>query len=222
MAGNAAKLWLQKLQNQNAINRALQVIENKGDALPCRVVAVNGSLVTVAFEVDASPWTLPQITIPKAESRWIRVPTQVGDFGVTIPADVYLGGISGQGGGTAQMVRQGNMTSLLFVPCASKSFPSVNTNQAYVSGPQGVLLETEDHKSSIQLNESGITLTFNGQTITFNASGFTSNVAVQVNSTVTATGEGTFNGGHTVSQHEHPVTGIQTGSGTVTSQKPTG
>jgi phage baseplate assembly protein gpV len=34
---------------------------------------------------------------------------------------------------------------------------------------------------------------------------------VQVNGTVTATGEGTFNGGHTVSQHKHG--GVQTGGG---------
>jgi hypothetical protein len=83
------------------------------------------------------------------------------------------------------------------------------------------VIQTEDGKSSIVVNESGITLTFNGQTITFNASGLTSAVAVQVNSTVTASGEGTFNGIE-VSQHVHQVTGVQAGSATVTSQKPTG
>lgn len=41
---------------------------------------------------------------------------------------------------------------------------------------------------------------------------------VNITGTVTATGEGTFNGGHTVSQHEHP--GVTTGTGTT--QKPTG
>ena len=35
--------------------------------------------------------------------------------------------------------------------------------------------------------------------------------AVSITGTVTATGEGTFNGGHTVSQHDHP--GVQPGSG---------
>ena len=35
---------------------------------------------------------------------------------------------------------------------------------------------------------------------------------LKVNGTVTATGEGTFNGGHTVSQHRHG--GVQTGGGT--------
>jgi phage baseplate assembly protein V len=35
--------------------------------------------------------------------------------------------------------------------------------------------------------------------------------SVTITGTVTASGEGTFNGGHTVSQHKHP--GVQTGSG---------
>lgn len=210
------KLWLQKTQNQGSINRALQTIEQTGNALPCSVVAVNGSLVTVKFEVNSATWTLPQVTIPKAESRWIRTPIQVGDFGLTVPSDVYVGGISGQGNGIAKLVRRGNLSDLMFLPCGSSSFPAVNVNQAYVSGPQGVLLETEDHKASILINESGITLTFNGQTITFNASGLTSSVATQVNSTITASGTIDSTGGDvkagSISLTNHVHTGVQSGS----------
>src|ERR1700761_5731268 len=116
MASNFAKLWFQKDQNQSAINRAKQTIANTGKALPCRVVAVNGAIVTVAFEVDTAPYTLPQITIPKAESPWIRMPTQVGDLGVTVPADAYLGAVSGLGGGVAKLFGRGNLSSLVFLP----------------------------------------------------------------------------------------------------------
>ena len=90
MADDFTKLWLQSAHNDLAINRAQEEIKRQGRALSCRVVAVIGAVVTVAFEVDASPWTIPQITIPKAESPWVRMPTQVGDFGYTQPADAYL------------------------------------------------------------------------------------------------------------------------------------
>src|ERR1700740_3746370 len=119
MAENYGKLWLQKTSNQLAITRAQQAIRRLGRALPCRVVAVSGSIVTVAFEVNAAPWTLPNITIPKAESNWVRMPTQVGDKGYTAPADAYLGGISGLGGGVATLTQPGNLTALVFTPVSN-------------------------------------------------------------------------------------------------------
>jgi len=222
MADNSSKLWLQKTQNDQAINRALQAIEQSGRALPCRVVQVDGSIVTVAFEVDASPWTLPQVTIPKAESQWIRVPTQVGDLGLTIPSDVHVGGVSGLGGGVPKMARDGTLSALLFVPCAAKSFPGVNTNAAYIAGPEGAVIQTQDGTSKIVVNESGITLTFGSISVVLDSSGIHQHGAVTGDSTATYDGEGTFAGGHTVSQHDHNVVGVQPGSATITSQKPTG
>ena len=141
------KLWLAQSFNQTAIGRAAEAIQRTGRALPCRVTAISGSFVTVEFEVTTAPWVLPQITIPKAESQWIRMPTQVGDYGMTVPADAYLSGISGQGGGTPDLRQPGNLSALVWVPVAAKGFPSVNTNAAYVAGPQGVVLHTEDGAS---------------------------------------------------------------------------
>src|ERR1700730_3807475 len=142
MADNFAKLWLQKAQNQLAINRASQEIQKQGRALPCRVTAVTGSIVTVEFEMDTSPWTLPPITIPKAESPWIRMPTQVGDTGLTMPADVYLGGISGLGGGTGSFTRRGNLSALVFVPVSNGDSPPDDPNAAQVCGPNGARIRT--------------------------------------------------------------------------------
>ena len=169
----SSKLWLQKDLNRIGVQRAQQAIRQLGRALPCRVVAVNGSFVTVAFEVNAAPQTLPQITIPKAESPWIRVPTQIGDYGITVPADVAVASVSGQGTTPPTWAQQGNLSALLFLPIASKSFSSVNPNAAYIAGPQGAVIQTQDGTSSITVNESGITLSFGGKTVVLNSTGLT-------------------------------------------------
>jgi hypothetical protein len=173
MGNSYLKNWLQKTQNQQAINRALQIMQTKGYALPCRVVSVSGSIVTVAFEIQDDTLTIPQVTIPKAESQWIRTPTQIDEYGVTLPADAYLGGISGLGGGTANMTRRGNLSSLVYVPCANKSYPSVNPNVAYIAGPAGAVIQTQDGTSSVVVNDSGITLTFGSKVVSLSNAGFT-------------------------------------------------
>jgi hypothetical protein len=171
MADNFAKLWLQKSQNQLAINRAAQEIQKQGHALPCRVVAVNGAIVTVEFEVDTAPWTLPQITIPKAESPWIRMPTQMGDKGVTMPADVYLGGISGLGGGTADMRKRGNLSALVFVPVSNANSGPDDPNAAQVCGPNGgIMRTTQGAASSVITNQNGTTVTYGSNTVVVNSS----------------------------------------------------
>lgn len=73
----------------------------------------------------------------------------------------------------------------------------------------------------ITMNSTGITLMFGSIGIQITSSGISFLGAVTGNNTATFNGEGTFNG-HTVTQHQHQVTGVQTGSSTITSQKPTG
>jgi len=180
MAENYAKLWVQKSANQLAINRAQQAILNTGRALPCRVVSVNGSVVTVAFEVNSTPFTLPNITIPKAESNWLREPTQAGDFGMTMPSDAYLGGVSGLGGGVATMARPGNLSALVFVPVSNKNSPPIDQNAAQVQGPNGVIIKTTvGTTSEIVTNTSGTTITFGTTSLVINATGITFTVAGQ-------------------------------------------
>jgi hypothetical protein len=180
MSDNYAKLWVQRSANQTAINRAQQAIENLGRALPCRVVKVSGAIVTVAFEVNAAPFTLPNITIPKAESNWIRMPTQEGDKGVTMPADAYLGGISGLGGGVANLTRPGNLSALVFVPVSNASSGPVDPNAAQVQGPNGAIIQTTSGTtSSVVTNQEGTTITFGTTSLTVNASGITLTVGGQ-------------------------------------------
>lgn len=173
MGSNTSKLWLQRKLNETAIGRAQQAIRSTGRALPCRVMAVDGALVTVNFEVDTTPWTIPQITIPKAESPWIRMPTQVGDFGITMPGDVYLGGVSGIGGGVATMTQRGNLSSLVFVPISNKNSAPIDQNAAQIQGPNGAIIQTDDGNTSIVVNGSGITMKFGGKTVTLNSAGLT-------------------------------------------------
>jgi hypothetical protein len=220
MADNFSKLWLQKSQNQLAINRAAQEIQKQGRALPCRVTAVSGSVVTVEFEMDTSPWTLPPVTIPKAESNWVRMPTQVGDLGYTAPADVYLGGISGLGKGIARFIRRGNLSNLVFTPVSNANSPPIDPNAAQVQGPNGAIIRTTAGTTSsivtnasgttitfgtttFVVNESGITLTVDGQTFTWGGSQAVSTLPIQAPDVILPNGA--------VNGHYHP--GVQTGSG---------
>lgn len=167
------KLWIAQSINRAAMARASDAIAKLGSALPCSVVAVTGSMVTVAFEVNAPPFTLPQITIPKAESSWLRSPTQVGDYGLTIPADVHLSAVSGEGGGTVGAAQPGNLSGLVWVPVGSKGFSSVNSNAVFLQGPEGVVMQTQDGGASINIGTTGITLTFGGKVVTLDGSGLT-------------------------------------------------
>lgn len=168
------QVWIQDSLNQVAIQRILDLIQNQGRSLPCKVVGVTGALVTVAFQVNAAPLTLPQITIPKAESNWIRMPTQVGDLGWTVPADAYLGGVSGLGGGIATLQQPGNLSALVFMPISSANAAPGNQNAAYMQGPDGAIIQTTTGTaSSAVISQSGTVLTFGSSTITINGSEIT-------------------------------------------------
>ena len=220
MAENYDKLWLQKTSNQLAVTRAQQAIKSLGRALPCRVTAVEGAIVTVAFEVNAAPWNLPEITIPKAESNWVRMPTQVGDKGYTAPADAYLGGVSGLGGGVATMTPCGNMTALVFTPVSNASSGPIDQNAAQIQGPNGAIIQTTSGTtSSVVTNQEGTTITFGTTTFTVNAAGITLTVGGQtfVWGSTAATSSLPIHApdvilpNGAVNPHTHP--GVQTGSG---------
>jgi phage baseplate assembly protein gpV len=173
VADNARNLPLRTSLNQIAVARATEAIEQIGTALPCRVTAVSGSIVTVAFEMDAAPWTLPQVTIPKAEGQWIRSPTQVGDFGMTVSADAYLGGVSGLGGGVATTTRRANLSALVWVPVAGKGFPAVDINAALMCGPNGAVIRDAASGAVITLTPTGITCVVGNSTMTMTTAGVT-------------------------------------------------
>ena len=225
MADNFDKLWLQKQLNRNAIRRASEAIQAIGRALPCSVTAVNGSIVTVKFEINSTPWTLPPITIPKLESNWIREPTQIGDFGMTVPADAYLSAISGFGGAAPSLVRPANISALIFVPVSNKNSPPIDPNAAQIQGPNGTINRTTTGTtSSVVTNQSGTTVTYGANTLVVNASEIAGTVGTS-SITITSSGITMTAGGQTIvlnssglsiggiqfMAHEH--SGVTTGTG---------
>lgn len=194
---NASKLWVQKTLNQAMIARAAAAIQSTGRALPCRVTAVNGATVTVSFQTNNAGYVLPRITIPKAESNWIRNPTQIGDAGITVPADTHIGIISGLGATIPNMANKpGNLSALVFMPVSDSRSPPPDPDAALVSGPNGAIIKTTTGTaSSVVTNQSGTVVTFGTVTITVDASGVTINSGGQpINLIGTGTPKGIVQG----------------------------
>jgi len=190
MANNPVKIFVQRRLNETAINRASEIIQQTGRALPCKVTKVNGNLITVSFNVQSDPWTLSPITIPKLESEWLQSPTQVGDTGITIAADAYLDNISGQSSAVPDLTKPLNLSALAFIPIKSVSIPVSDPNAAVIQGPNGAIIKTKNGDAEVKVSETGIflkyketrivemtdskvDLSFNANKITINASGVT-------------------------------------------------
>ena len=157
-ANNAQKLPFAPSISRFAEKKVADAIHVLGKALPCHVVAVSGSIVTVAFDLD-SPFTLPRVTMPMFGPEWVRYPTQVGDLGVTVSADAYLGGVSGLGGGVADLTLRANLSALVWLPIASKNWSATDDpNAVVIYGPNGGILRTRDKNHTLTVNEDGITV----------------------------------------------------------------
>lgn len=133
-----------------------------GQILPCHVTAVEGSIVTVAFDVLAGNLTIPEVTCAIAEPEYIRIPVQVGDKGVCLSADTRLGAVTGLGQGLAPLSTAGNLGGLFFVPLGNKNWFSVNGQYLFMYGPDGVELTTINQDCKLTLNSSGININLNG------------------------------------------------------------
>ncbi len=170
---NAQKIPLARTLPLFAQRTAQEEIERRGAALPGHVIAVSGSIVTVAFDVEGV--TIPQIQMPVFGPEYIRYPIQVGDKGVAFPATAYIGGVSGLGGWTADGTLPVNLSALVWFPIgnAKWSQTNVSSTQTTVYGPGGVLIRDTTNAASIDLTPTGITMTCGGHTIVINSSGVT-------------------------------------------------
>lgn len=167
MASNAQKVPFQSALNRFAEKKVQQAIQSLGKALPCSVTAVNGQIVTVKFEVESAPFTLPEITIPVLTFEYIRYPIQVGDKGMTVPADVRLGGISGLGSGNAPLVGSANLTMLVFMPVANLNWSaSPDPNKIVLYGPNGAILKSSTGTAQVDVDVNDVDIT--GTDITMN------------------------------------------------------
>jgi len=210
---------------------------SNGLQLPCRVVAVDGAIVTVNFEIDNNgEYTFPQVKMPIAQSIYVRLPVQVGDLGICVSADVRIGGITGLGtkGALAPLVKPFNLSALIFVPVGATDWEAVDPNAVNINAPNGAVIRDTGNNCVITLtptgvtvvrgdtqmviNDAGVTITGNllvHGTITgdngFSISGGTSGT-MNVNGNIISTGTITNNGKAIGSTHTHG--GVQTGSGT--------
>jgi len=121
------KVPLSDSLNALALRAAQLVIDQLGKALPCSVVTNNGTSVVIKFEVTGAPFTLPQVTVPVAMSQYVRFPTKKGTKGLCLPADYYIGNVSGLGSPTpGSLVQRANLSQLVFLPISNKSWANVD------------------------------------------------------------------------------------------------
>lgn len=111
-----------------ASNEAASRDNLHSETRPCSIVEIKerGALVTVKFEQQGI--NLPQQTIPVIMHELCRMPLKVGDTGIALSCNRYLGGISGQGGGVADDRLIGNLAAYMFVPVSFTEWLAVNTD----------------------------------------------------------------------------------------------
>lgn len=161
---NAQKTPIARSVNILAERKAQDAIQLIGKGLPCSVVQARGAIITVKFEVN-SVFTLPQIAVPLFGPEYIRYPIQPGDKGMVIPADAHLGGMSGLGGGTADLTKPGNLSALVFLPFGNTAWASVDPNAVTCYGPNGVVLRDTASNSTFVLTPSSITMVGKNQVV---------------------------------------------------------
>jgi hypothetical protein len=160
MANNAQKVPFQSALNRFAEKKVRDAIQQIGKALPCSVTAIEGQIVTVKFELDSDPFTLPEIKIPVLTFEYIRYPIQVGDKGMTVAADVRLGGISGLGEGTPTLVPSANLTMLAFIPVANSNWSDPpDPDKLDLNGPAGVTIRAKDGTAMIEVTDTEVRIT---------------------------------------------------------------
>jgi len=170
-------------------------LQTTGQILPCTVVSVTGSIVTVKFEIETGDLTIPQITVPIAESQYTRLPIQPGDQGICMAANTRLGGITGLGQGLAPLGQPSNLGGLVFLPISNKNWFTVNGQYLFLYGPQGVEITTINQDCTLVLNSSGITINLNGGNLIVNNGNTTMNGNLTVNGLITGTNGFAISGG---------------------------
>lgn len=206
----------QKIPFAASLSNAIQtkIDENEqssGQCYPCHVTEVNGSIVTINFEVIVPDGvTLPPVTCPIAESQYVRLPVQVGDKGIAIAANTRLGGISNLGLGYAPLINPSNLGGLVFMPIGDKKWFTVDGTYLFMYGINGVELTTINQDCKLTLTSTGITINLNGGNLTINNGNTIMNGNLTVNGNISNTGTLQNNGKDVGSTHKH--SGVQSGA----------
>lgn len=161
MVSNAQKTPIARSLERFAQRKAGAALELEGRSLPASVAAVLGSgIVTVKFELANISYTLNNITVPVEGSEYVRIPIQVGMLGWVKSADAYLGGVSGLGGGTADLTVRPNLSNLVWSPIGNKNWSAPDDpNKLVLYGPDGAILRTADKTAAVEANAQGVKVT---------------------------------------------------------------
>lgn len=207
---------VQKIPPSHSLNRfaerkVIDAIVQTGRSIPGHVIAVSGSIVTVNFDIEGDP--LPQVTMPLAGAEYARWPIQENDRGLALPSDVYLGGVSGLGGGTADGSQLANLSTMVWLPLGNKEWtlpPGADANTLALYGKLSLLLlDSFAAHSTLKLASNGITLTFGNGSIAMTSSALTLNYGSH---SIVLNSSGITLDGKVWATHGH--TGVQTGTST--------
>lgn len=157
-SNNAQKTPLQESLNRFFDSKDQDARTLGPKAIPCSVVSIDssGTVVTVKFEVQDDVITYPNMKMAVFGPRFIRYPLRAGGDdatkGFAVPSDYYMGGVTGLGGGVANLTQQPNLSTLVFFPTGNAGnnetpFP----DKTVIEGPQGVYLRTDDEETSLDL-----------------------------------------------------------------------
>ena len=168
MSGENQRSPFQRFINQFTEKKISDELVISGYALPCSVVTVMGSLVTVKFEINTpnQTTTLTNVTVPVEGSEYVRLPLQVGCKGWVKPADARLGGVTGLGTGTADLTRPANLGALVFAPLGNKGWTAPeDPNQLELYGVDGALIKSSINKEwYARWTTTGVTISNNAGT----------------------------------------------------------
>lgn len=152
------RLNFAKSMNNFAEVKIAEAMELVGKILPATVVSQSGKMITVSFSLTNIPFTLPHVTIPLFGPEYVRYPMQPGDRGIVIPADTYIGGMSGLGGGVADLTQPTNLSALVYLPISNTEWQDVDGQVVTVYGPEGVTLRDSGSNTTFLLKPDSIAI----------------------------------------------------------------
>ncbi len=183
---NAQKTPIARTLEQFANRKIRSALDLLGNSLPCSVAkVVSSGIVTVNFELTNIPFTLPQITVPVMAFEYVRYPIQKGCKGMVISADAYLGGMSGLGGGKADLSPRPNLSNLAFIALGSAEWSAADDpNAVVIYGPDGAILRDSQSRIKLQLLATkaqldlpaGVPLVINGNVVINGGLGLSGNI----------------------------------------------
>lgn len=201
----AQKTPLARTMEQFAARKIGGELQLEGRSIPASVVAVVGSgVVKVKLELAGIPYVLQTLTVPVAGSEYVRLPIQKGMLGWVTSADYYLGGMSGLGGGTADLTRRPNLSNLVWSPIGNANWSAADDpDKLVLYGPDGVVIRDAGKKNTLDVNETQVTLTLtaggfivnlpDGQPMTVNGA-LVVNGALQLGGAIQGVGGGVYAG----------------------------